>query len=397
MKERMAMNKPHVLVIGAGIGGLSAAVALKRAGCTVEVHERALQLRPVGAGLTIQPNAMAALRILNVGNQVEKQGHILPIGGLALANGTYLNHLPEAQSQALITEVGAPAIGIHRATLHEILLEAAGPKVLHLGRAAVRYEFVDSGVQVFFSDGSVVTADALIGADGVHSICRRQLLDDGEPVYAGYFCWRGVAPLAAPLGSDWAGEVWGETARFGGCQIDGGRFYWFVVTDGPAGQKDPSEQSQAAVLKALRGFGTKFHDVIRATAETAIFRSDISDRDPVTKWGEAKMTLLGDAAHAMTPNLGQGACQAIEDALVLALQMHQTSDISLALRNYEKIRQTRVNRVVLAARRLGQVAHFRHPLAKSLRNGLLRLVPNSFVRKQLADAWKLPYQGSFVC
>ena len=387
------MPRPHVAIVGAGIGGLAAAVSLQKAGCTVEIHERAAELRPVGAGLTVQPNAVLALRHLGVGDRVERAGRSLRLGGLHLSDGTSLGQLPEADARALLAEVGAPVVGIHRATLHEILLDAAGRACLHLGRSATGWAVDDHGATLHFDDGSTVRAAAVVGADGVHSACRRQLLDDGEPVYSGYFCWRGIAPGPGALPDDWGGEIWGDRARFGGCAIDGGRLYWFAVAEAPPGGRDPAGGAKVEILELFHGFSAEVLDVIRSTPEAAIFRTDIHDRPPVTTWGRGRLTLLGDAAHAMTPNLGQGACQAIEDALVLGTSLAGESDVPAALRRYEALRQPRANAVVTAARRFGEMSHWRHPAATFVRDSLLRLMPTAVVRRQLAEAWSLPYAG----
>lgn len=389
----VSAQKPHVLVLGAGIGGLAAAVALRKAGCTFEIHERAPELRPVGAGLTVQPNAIMALRHLGVGDLVERSGQSLGLRGLSLADGTVLSHISPEEGRSLLAEVGAPVVGIHRATLHEILLEAAGRDRLHLGRTATRYELTESRAKLHFSDGSIIEADALIGADGIHSVCREQLLGDGEPVYSGYFAWRGIAPDRGALPSDWGAEVWGDGVRLGGCCIDGGRCYWFAVVNGPAGRKDEPGRSKAALLEAFRDFHDDLRALIASTPEEAMFRSDIADRKPVTTWGEGRMTLLGDAAHAMTPNLGQGACQAIEDALVLGLELHASNDVRVALRRYEKLRQPRANKVVEVAHTLGEIGQWENRGATFLRNGLFRLMPSSLMRARMAEAWKLPYGG----
>jgi 2-polyprenyl-6-methoxyphenol hydroxylase-like FAD-dependent oxidoreductase len=289
--------------------------------------------------------------------------------------------------------VGAPAVGIHRATLHEVLLDHVGRDLLHLGRTATHYELSTEGAKLHFADGSVATGDALVAADGIRSICRQQLLGDGEPTYSGYFCWRGIAPRSPALPSNWGGEFWGTGLRFGGCCIDGQRLYWFAVTDGPKDQTDEKVRSKATVLETFKDFSQAIRDIIASTPEEAIFRSDIADRKPVTTWGEGRLTLLGDAAHAMTPNLGQGACQAIEDALVLGLQLHATSDVPAALRNYEKLRQPRSNKVVTAAHMLGAIGQWHNPAGVLLRNQLFRVIPSSLMRKQLLDSWKLPYSG----
>jgi len=386
--------KPHAIVVGAGIGGLAAAIGLKRAGCTVEVYERARELKAVGAGITIQPNAVLALRHLGVGEEIVRAGQVLkPTAGLARADGTVLSQLDAAEGERLIAEVGAPIVGIHRATLHDVMVAALGREHLRLGHTAEGYELTDSSVKVRFHGGEVREAELVVGADGIRSACRRQLLGDGEPTYAGYFCWRGISPTRGELPQGWGGEVWGAGRRFGGCTVDGGRLYWFAVAQGPPGGEDPKGSARAAVLKHFEDFVPMFRDVIAATPEEAIIRSDIADRPTVTKWGEGRLTLLGDAAHPMTPNLGQGACQAIEDALVLATGIARGSDVAAALRAYEAERQRRANAVVEAARRFGAIGQWSNGAARWARDTLVRLTPASVLRKQLVANWKLPYGG----
>jgi 2-polyprenyl-6-methoxyphenol hydroxylase-like FAD-dependent oxidoreductase len=268
-----------------------------------------------------------------------------------------------------------------------------GAEHLHLGRTVAGYDLGAAEVRARFADGSAREADLVVGADGIHSACRRQLLDDGEPRYSGYFCWRGIAPSPGALGDDWAGEVWGRGTRFGGCGIDGGRFYWFAVANGPPGGADPPGQARAAVLERFAAYSQPIRDAIAATPEAAILRADIADRPPVTTWGQGRLTLLGDAAHPMTPNLGQGACQAIEDALVLGVELARDAEVDAALRRYERARQPRANQVVTAARRIGAVGQWSNPAAIWLRNGMVRLTPASMIRRRMIDAWRLPYGG----
>ncbi|MBI5517118.1 MAG: FAD-dependent monooxygenase [Deltaproteobacteria bacterium] len=381
----------RIVVVGAGIGGLSAAIALRRAGFEAEVYERAEALRPVGAGLTIQPNAVLALRRLGVGEALEKTGAHLRAGELWRSDGQRLTRLTREDSDALTREAGAPLVGIHRATLHELLVEALGRERLHLGRTCTGYAQDGTRVTARFSDGGDEACDVLVGADGLRSAVRAQVLGDGEPVYAGYTCWRGIAPTLCGVEPGFGGEGWGPTARFGGCTIDGGRFYWFAVADAPQGAKDPPDGAKAFLTELYRDWASPVPELLAATPEEAIFRADICDRPPVERWGEGRVTLLGDAAHAMTPNLGQGACQAIEDALVLGDSLARGGELTACLRAYENLRIPRANAVVTAARRLGAVAHWHNPVAIWLRDHALRWTPSSAIARQLLDAWKLPY------
>ena len=378
-----------IVIIGAGIGGLTAAIALRQQGFQIEVYERAPELRPVGAGLTIQPNAVLALRRLGLGERVERAGAILRAGALMRADGTPLTRTDP--SWDLTREAGAPIVGIHRAALHQILLEELGRDAPQLGRACTGYEQAGEIVRVRFADGSERSYGALIGADGVRSVVRAQLLGDGEPVYAGYTSWRGICPERAGLPADFGGEMWGRGLRFGGCAIDAERFYWFAVANAPEGEQEPDPRVRKQQLLArFQGWGNHVPELIARTPEDAILRTDISDRPPVERWGEGRVTLLGDAAHPMTPNLGQGACQAIEDALVLATELERASSLEVGLRAYERARRERANNTVRVARRLGVIGQWQNPLACMARDTMFSLMPASLMKKQMLAAWKLP-------
>jgi 2-polyprenyl-6-methoxyphenol hydroxylase-like FAD-dependent oxidoreductase len=296
----------RIVVVGAGIGGLTAAIALRRAGFDVAVYERAEALRPVGAGLTIQPNAVLALRRVGVDEAVENTGAHLRAGELFRADGTQLTRLTRETSEAVTRQVGAPLVGIHRATLHGILLDALGRERVHLGRTCTGYTQGEGEVTVRFEGGEAVGATALLGADGLRSTVRRQLLGDGEPVYAGYTCWRGISPSLCGVEPDFGGEGWGPTARFGGCTIDGGRFYWFAVADAPQGDQDGPEGPKAKLLALYKGWASPVPELLTATPEEAIFRADICDRPPVGRWGDGRVTLLGGRGPCHDAQPGPG-------------------------------------------------------------------------------------------
>ncbi len=380
----------RVAVIGAGLGGLAAALSLRHAGCDVEVHERAAVLSAVGAGLTLQPNAIAALRELGLGERVERAGAVLRVGGLLRRDGRPLSVLPRERGAALLQEAGAPVIGIHRAALQDLWLDALGPGAVRLGRTCTGYETRGGAVRVRFADASEVACDALIGADGLGSAVRARLAGDAAPVYAGYTSWRGVAPDRCGLEPDFAAELWGRGERFGGCAIDATRFYWFAVANAPAGAREPdARRRKEQLLARFAGWGSRAPALIASTPEDAILRTDISDRPPLARWGEGPVTLLGDAAHPMTPNLGQGACQALEDACVLGRELARASSIEAGLRAYEAARIARANGVVVAARRLGAIAQWQHPVACAARDALVRAMPLALLQRQILESWKL--------
>jgi 2-polyprenyl-6-methoxyphenol hydroxylase-like FAD-dependent oxidoreductase len=381
----------RIVIVGAGIGGLTAAIALRAVGFHVEVHERAAALEATGAGLTIQPNAVLALRALGLGEAVERAGAPIRAGAVMRADGKPLMNMPDALGDELQRELGAGIVGIHRATLHEILLRALGEDHLKLGHACLGFAHAGEQVQARFADGET-TCDALIGADGLHSVVRAALHGAREPDYAGYTSFRGVTSDRCGLPASFGGEMWGRGQRFGGCCIDGQRFYWFATLNAPAGQKYESPAQQKADLAArFAHFGMNVPALIASTPEQAILRTDIRDRPTVKRWGQGAVTLLGDAAHAMTPNLGQGACQAIEDALVLSRELQRTSAIAAALRAYEDARVERANAVVVTARRLGSIGQWENGVACTLRDALFSWLPVSATKKQMMEAWRLPY------
>jgi 2-polyprenyl-6-methoxyphenol hydroxylase-like FAD-dependent oxidoreductase len=381
----------HGIVIGGGIGGLCAAIALRRAGVQVEVYERASELRPVGAGITIQPNAVLALRRLGLGERVEHAGAALRAGGLLRADGGALTTVRPQFGARLARELGAGTVGIHRATLHAILLDALGGDALQLGRSCVGFTAKGARVIAEFADGSQREADLLIGADGLHSALRAQLLADGEPIYAGYTSWRGVTADRCGLPDDFGAEMWGRGQRFGGCCIDGGRFYWFAVANAAAGEREAEpEAAKRRLVERFASWGARVPELLRGTPASAILRTDICDRPPSARWGEGRVTLLGDAAHPMTPNLGQGACQAIEDAVALGEELSGAASVEAGLRAYEARRMARANAVVAAARRIGVVAQWQNPIACALRNALFAALPSAVIERQLLDSWKLP-------
>lgn len=329
------MDKLRILVAGAGIGGLTAAAALERLGFGVTVLERATELRAVGAGLTLPPNAIAALRSVGLAEGVVAAGHRSGVATIRKPDGRPISQIDLAA--AWPQEVG---ITLHRATLHHLLRCSLSRTELVLGATVSRYDDRGGQVRVHLEDGRSFEGDLLIGADGIRSAIRRQLLDDGEPLYAGYYCWRGIGPqLPKPL--EGLSETWGRGLRFGLAPVDGERIYWFAVVNGAAGGSDGEGTVHGHLQNLFGSWHEPIAEIVAATPSSAILRGDIFYRKPTPVWGRGRVSLLGDAAHPMTPDFGQGACQAIEDAVILAGVLRQENEPALALRRYETLRQPR--------------------------------------------------------
>jgi 2-polyprenyl-6-methoxyphenol hydroxylase-like FAD-dependent oxidoreductase len=367
-----------ILIAGAGIGGLTAAIALRRAGFDAQVYERAAEIREVGAGITLQANAILALRTIGLGEVVTAAGRVATRASLQTAAGKVLSKI---DLLGVEREMGAPAVAIHRATLQELLVSALGRELLHLNCQVVGYEARQDEVTVRLSDGRRAEGALLIGADGIRSAVRAQLVGDGEPLYAGYVAWRGVAePERAP---EEVSESWGRGRRFGVVPIENGRVYWFATLNAPAGGRDEPGTVRGKLEALFAGWHSPIAEMLAATPEKAILRNDMLYRLPVERWGEGRVTLLGDAAHPMTPNLGQGACQAIEDAVALADCLRQNPDPITSLRRYEALRIPRANSFVRASLRLGRIAQSENAVVCRLRNAVMSLVPSSVSRRQL--------------
>jgi 2-polyprenyl-6-methoxyphenol hydroxylase-like FAD-dependent oxidoreductase len=371
----------HALVIGGGIGGLAVAIGLRRAGIDVCVFERAEAIEAVGAGLSLWRNALRALDLLGLGPALAAISAPLAAGGIYGWDGRELVRAPATDPRLL------PA-GVHRADLQAALLDALGPEHVQLGAGCVGFDQNADGASAHFADGRTVRGDLLIGADGIHSAVRAQLHGRQAPRYAGYTAWRGVVPFDHARIR--AGETWGAGARFGCIPLVGGRAYWFATANVPAGERSPEGEQRAL----LRRFGT-WHEpipaLIAAANPGAILRTDIVDRPPLSRWGEGRVTLLGDAAHPMTPNLGQGACQALEDAVVLARCLAKGGDVPAALRAYEAQRIRRTSTIVRQSWRIGWVGQWQHPLAVRARELILGMLPPRAQARQVARVVAPPF------
>jgi 2-polyprenyl-6-methoxyphenol hydroxylase-like FAD-dependent oxidoreductase len=276
--------------------------------------------------------------------------------------------------------MGASLVALHRARLHALLLDALGSGIVTTGAQVVSFEQTADFVQVALMTGERVEAKLLVGADGLHSNVRAQLVGNEPPVYSGYTSWRGVTPANAVTVPARTTESWGRGERFGIVPIGFGEIYWFAVADARANGRDTDVKREL-----MARFGS-WHEpvaaIIEATPAERVMRTDIYDRAPIERWHSGRVVLLGDAAHPMTPNLGQGAGQAIEDAVVLDECLAQATSIEEALTHYEQRRVARANGIVRASRQFGAVAQWSNPIAAWLRDRAMSLAPPSAAVRQ---------------
>ncbi len=382
----------RAMIVGAGIGGLTVAIALRRVGVETAVFERAGELAEVGAGILLAANAVRALGELDLSDEIRQLGTSASAGLIRSWNGETLAEVP---ARELEKSSGVPSIAVHRADLQSFLLNEAGEKNVVLGAECSSFEQDDAGVTAIFADGTEERGELLIGADGLHSTVRARLFGREKPRYAGYTAWRAVVEPdreLLPWGTGF--ETWGRGARFGCAHIGGGRVYWFATRNAPEGEKDGPVGSpsgpKAALTTLFDGWHHPVPDLIAETEEWAIRRDDLYDRAPLSgSWGEGCITLLGDAAHPATPNLGQGACQAIEDAVELArcfgrvVQTNAKDRVPSALRKYEGLRGERTAWIVRRSRALGRIGQIENPLLCRMRDAVLKATPTRLQLRQL--------------
>jgi salicylate hydroxylase len=344
----------NVLIVGAGIGGLTTALALQRAGIRVSIYEQADKLTEVGAGLTLASNATLILTALGLGSVLEDLGVVPERGAVKhYRTGRTLVDIPRGATA--LERFDAPCCQIQRSDLHEALTAAvrsADRGCLHLGCTLLDFGQDEKGVTALFASGVTARGDVLIGADGIRSTVRAKLFGIEDPRYTGYVAWRGLVPMerltAAMVVPDSA--VWIGPGHFlTRYQIRRGTLLNYLAI--AEGWSVPS--TIEALLSEFRGFEPVARSILMATPPDQCFKWGIFERDPLPTWTIGRVTLLGDAAHPTTPFLGQGAAMALEDAAVLARAIAAAGSVTEALTRYEQARVSRANGVLLASRANG--------------------------------------------
>jgi 2-polyprenyl-6-methoxyphenol hydroxylase-like FAD-dependent oxidoreductase len=272
----------------------------------------------------------------------------------------------------------AGTIAVHRADLQATLAAAVGD--VRLGVEVTAVEQDENRVVAKTAEGSEERGELLVGADGLSSVVRRAIAE--VPIqYAGYSAWRGVSSVPVETGR--LTESWGVGERFGLVDIGRGRTYWFATKNAPEGESDEPRGRKAEVVRRFSGWHEPIAAVVEAADDTAILRNDVYYLGPLPRWSDGRMVLVGDAAHATTPGVGQGAAQAIEDAVVLADRLARGGELRSALTEYEASRRPRTDAVLKMSRRVDRAAQLASPIGWRLRNALVRRLPERAQRRQL--------------
>ena len=378
------MRPDRVIIVGAGIGGMALAAALQRLGIPVLVLERAAQLGEVGAGLGVLPNAVRALAAIGVSRKLYDSAG--PFRRFRICNhrGQELN---EVDFEAAFRRIGGEGYVMHRAALHAAISECVDPGSVRTGACVTSIEQDAAGVSVHVSDGSPpVSGDILVGADGLNSIVRGYVLGDGPPVFAGETIFRGIAEadLDPP---DVCREVLGAGQRAAFYDMGGGRCYWWATSPIPPGSHVAETARCAYLQDRFAGWPYGLPALFGRTPSERILQNDIFDRKPVRRWHRQRVVLLGDAAHPTTPNLGQGACLALEDAVVLARMISQSADWESAFEDYHHVRGPRTARITRLSRWWGRSGLWKAAPLVWLRDQGYRSTPRSWFDWGMRDQY----------
>jgi 2-polyprenyl-6-methoxyphenol hydroxylase-like FAD-dependent oxidoreductase len=369
-------------IVGGGIGGLTLAIALQKKGFRVKVYESAPKIRPVGAGIVLAANALKAYKAIGLDEEVIAAGMAMKKFVIKDSKG---RELSKTEVNKVFEEYGAVTnLTLHRADLHAVLQQNLQGGTLELDKSCESFDIEDGRILLAFKDGTTTAADYVIAADGIHSVFRRSFLKDSKLRYSGYTCWRGItSTLPAEFNHEEATETWGAGKRFGIVPLKNGRVYWFATLNAPQNDPVTSRFSKTDMEKLFADFHFPVQPIIAGTRPEDIIKNDIIDISPIKKYAFGKVVLLGDAAHATTPNLGQGACMAIEDAVVLAHCVETSDEPEVAFVKYEERRMARTTKIVNTSYQMGKVGQVKNPLLVMLRNTLIKYTPESVTDKQL--------------
>jgi len=371
-------------IVGGGIAGLASAISLRRRGIDVTVYERAPEFAPVGAGILLSPNAFAVLDFLGLAEAASAAG--VPLEEFAVTDVSLRPYQKLAASWCR-EHFGHGLVTLRRSDLHAVLLSKLEDGVVQLGKELVALEQMPDGVRLAFADGSTAVADQVLGADGLRSRVHSRLFGEVPLRYAGQTTFRALVPFELPPPFARKGiEIWGGTIRFGFASTKPDEVYWFCVFDAPAGTSHSAEEARSLMLRDLGAFPGVVRELVDATPDDALLQTDIYDFKPIPRWSVGPIGLIGDAAHATTPNLGQGGAQALEDAYHLDACV-DAGTRRVDLERFHRIRRAKTAYITNQSFLFGKLAHARR--FTRLRDWILRSTPERMTLRQTARIYRL--------
>ena len=349
-----------ITIIGAGMAGLTTGIALKKFGHDVTIYEQAEQILPVGAAISLWSNGVKCLNYLGLTEQVAKLGG--QMDNLAYVDGLTGDVMTQFSLMPLIEEVGQRPYPVSRSDLQNMLMDEFGRDNIQLGKKMIALYDDGQTVRVSFADGSEIQTELLVGADGTHSMTRAYVLDETvERRYAGYVNWNGLVDISAELApaDQWTTFV-GEGKRASLMPVADNRFYFFFDVPLPVGLTNDRSQYKTLLKEYFQGWCPQVQSLIESIDEQRTNRVEIHDIEPFANFYKGNVVIVGDAAHSTTPDIGQGGCQAMEDAIYLARALQiNTLGLQDALKRYQNKRNERANELVLRARKRCDVTHMK--------------------------------------
>jgi len=368
----------RVVVVGGGVGGLTSALALKRAGVEVEVHERFGHLAGRATGFTLWSYAMKELMDLGL-DDPERIGQPIEVTEIHNQRGDLIEEMPVGEvSRAL----GAPSCDVRRPDMQKALIELLGEGTVKMGSEVVGVEQDDDGATVLLADGSRSTGDLVIACDGIHSVVRESVATKKPKLrYSGYGGWGGVLEgfeheLLKPNRHV---EIWARGSKGGVADVGNGQTRWYVIQKAPAGS-NAQAVDKAEIFRHVEGWYELIHAAVDAAAAESIVRMEAWDLEPLDRWIRGRVVLLGDSAHATTPFASMGACMTIQDSAVLVERLTSDAPLDDALRAYQEERKARDEGVVKHSRTMGKVSMAHSPIATWLRDQAFTHMPPEKMR-----------------
>lgn len=379
------MKEYSFVILGGGIAGLSTAIALKKIGIEAVVMEAAPAIKPVGAGLALAANAMRALQKIGIADLVIQAGRELKAFSIYDQKGKLIS---QTDTDPANSRFGISNFTIHRADLHQVFLAQLDPANVLTGMRSVDMESDSEGCVVRFDNGDQFRAKYLIVAEGIHSPIRKKLLPTHKIRFSGYTCWRGVMDNS-DMNIEETSETWGKNGRFGVTPLAKNQVYWYACINATELNSTLKNLSKSDLEENFKDFHFPIPQVLAGTKPEQIIWNDIIDLEPLPNYAFGNVVLLGDSAHATTPNMGQGACMAIEDAAILASCLEKNPDPIFAFQEFERRRLSRTHKIVEDSRRIGVIAQLENPLLMSFRNFFFRMIPKRMTQKQLEALYQV--------
>ena len=354
-----------ISIIGAGIGGLALGNILKQQSYDFTIFEAAPEIKPVGAGIMMAVNAMQIFDRLGLKEKIENAGN--KIHGISITDES-LKPITKTSIPALEKKYKSCNVAIHRAELQKILAENIGNEYIRLNHSLDKIE-KNGNYSLYFDNGEQTESKIIFGADGIKSRIRNQILNTGTIRNTGQKCWRGLVTFDLPEQFDQeAVELWGKGKRFGFVKISEKKVYWYALIN------EKNHKRYFGLPESFKEFHPLVSDIMEATSEENIILNNITDLSPIPLWYSENLCLIGDAAHATTPNMGQGACQAIEDAYIIGRLLENNKDFNAVFEEFQKIRRKKVDYIVNTSWKIGRISQWEK--GNTLRNFFMRLIPD---------------------